>query len=54
MTRCRCAALPHPSRGSVLRVAATSLRGAARIARCGGSRTKALLTSAMYCDGGPR
>jgi hypothetical protein len=54
MTRCRCSALPHPGRGSMLRVAATGSCGAARTARCGGSRTEALLTSAMYCDGGPR
>jgi hypothetical protein len=54
MTRRRCAALPHPSRGAVLRVAATGSCGVARTARCGGSRTEAPLTSVTYYDGGAR
>jgi hypothetical protein len=43
-----------PQQGSMLRVAATSWCGAAGTARWGGSGTEVLLTSAMYCDGGPR
>jgi len=54
MTRRRCAALPHPGGGSVLRVAATGPCSATRTARCGGSGTEGPLTPVTYYDGGAR
>ena len=49
VTRRRCAALPRPGKGSVLRVAATCAY-AARTARCGGSSTEAVPTSVTSCE----